>query len=170
MTVHSKSSVLESAGLPLNSKVPELSVIDIQGTSPTIAELSGENGLIIILFRSADWCPFCKKHLLEVNDWSGKLEKLGYQTVGISYDSTQILKEFSSKMKIKFPLLSDQMAQTMIDFRALNQEYKPDSRKYGIPYPGVMVINKKGELTFKYFYQGYKKRVNMQKLYEDLSR
>jgi hypothetical protein len=39
---------------------------------------------------------------------------------------------------------------------------------YGIPYPGVVVINEHGELLHSYFYQGFKKRVKFEQLYQQL--
>lgn len=57
----------------------------------------------------------------------------------------------------------------MLSYGILNQEYPVGSRNYGIPYPGVVVINTQGELTHKYFFHGYKKRVKFTELYTQLT-
>jgi hypothetical protein len=56
----------------------------------------------------------------------------------------------------------------MKTMNVLNKDVKPESEHYGIPYPGVMVINADGKLIYNYFYQGYKKRVKLENLYQDL--
>ncbi len=167
-TVVAKSPKVINAGVQLNSKVPEIFVTDINGNPKTIKQLSGAKGLILVFFRSADWCSYCKKHLVEINDWNSKLNELGYKVAAISYDSTDILKKFSLKRNLQYPLLADQNHQTMEVLKVLNDEQKPGSEHYGIPFPGVMVIDEKGILTYKYFYKGYKKRVKIKDLYQQL--
>lgn len=155
-------------GIPLNQAVPALSALGIDGTGQNLAELAGTKGSILIFYRSADWCPFCKRHLIEFNKWVNKFSELGYNLVGISYDSINVLKEFTEQENIEFALVADQNNQTIKDFKVLNTDYEPGQRHYGIPYPGVMVVNTKGILTYNYFYEGYKQRVKIADLYEQL--
>ena len=61
LAVMAASSLPEDTGLPLDSSVPEISVVDIHGQGQTISTLSGEKGLVLVFFRSADWCRYCKK-------------------------------------------------------------------------------------------------------------
>ena len=152
----------KNTGLALNTLVPEISAIDIVGNKQTIRQLSGENGLLLIFFRSADWCPYCKKHLIEIDGWTQRVNGLGYKIAAISYDSIETLKGFSEKRQLKYPLLADQNHKTMESFNVINQENPPGTEHYGIPYPGVMVIDTNGKLIYKYFYEGYKKRVTFE--------
>ena len=163
-----KMPPIKDISVPLQSQVPEISVTDINGTPKTIKDLSGDKGLVLVFFRSADWCGYCIKHLKEINHWSDKFNELGYQVAAISYDSVDILKEFSDKNNLKYPLLADQNNKTMEDLKVLNDEQKPGGKHYGIPFPGVMIIDANGKLAYKYFYKGYKKRVIMENLYEQL--
>ncbi len=159
----------KDTGLPLHSKVPELSAVDIFNNKQTLKQLSGDKGLVLIFFRSADWCSYCKKHLVEMNDWNDKFNELGYKFAAISYDDTNTLRKFSNKKHLKFPLLSDQNHQTIKTYNVLNTEQKEGSEHYGIPFPGVMIIDPNGNLAYKYFYLGYKKRVIIKDLYKTLS-
>ena len=67
LTLFSLPSFAKSAainvGLTVGDKAPSLIVIDHNNKTVNIDELTAEKGLIILFFRSADWCPFCKKHL-----------------------------------------------------------------------------------------------------------
>ncbi|GHE77810.1 peroxiredoxin family protein [Thalassotalea profundi] len=148
---------------------PAITVKNNQGNVETIESLSAEKGLIILFFRSADWCPFCKKHLIELNNEAQKFKDLGYGLAGISYDNSEVLTSFTQEQKISYPLLSDQQAKTMLSYDILNDEYKIGDRNYGIPYPGVVVIDKAGKITHKYFFHGYKKRVKFTELYSYLT-
>ncbi|PIP79042.1 MAG: AhpC/TSA family protein [Gammaproteobacteria bacterium CG22_combo_CG10-13_8_21_14_all_40_8] len=154
----------KDTGVALDTLAPELQVRDIENKPQTLSSLSGENGLVLVFFRSADWCPFCKRHLLEMKTWEDPLQKQGYKIAAVSYDSIETLKTFSQANSLPYPLLADQKHQTIISFNVLNQEEAPGTMGYGIPYPGAMIIDNKGLVKFKYFYEGYKDRVNLQQI------
>lgn len=157
-----------NVGPTLGEKAPEISVLNTQQQAVNVKELSGEQGLILLFFRSADWCPFCKKHLIELNEHAEQFTKLGYGLAAISYDNTDILTTFTEQNNISYPLLSDQKVQTMQAYGIVNSEYVPGSDHYGIPYPGVVVIDNKGDVMHKHFFKGYKKRVKFSDLYQQL--
>ncbi len=154
--------------LTLNSKVPEISAIGIGGHPQTIKGLSKSKGLILVLYRSAEWCPFCIEQLEEYNEWSEKFESLGYGLAAISYDDMSVLREFTEDNDINYSLISDQNYQTFKSFGVLNQDYQPDDDIYGIPYPGVLVIDSSQKLIHKYFYEGYRNRPKAEDVYNQL--
>lgn len=156
-------------GVKVGESAPQITTQDIKNNPVKLEGVLGEKGLIIVFFRSADWCPYCKKHLIELNQQAEKFTQLGYGLAGISYDNTQILKDFSLAQKITYPLLSDQNVATMKAFKIVNQKYGPNDDNYGIPYPGVVVIDNQGKVIHKYFYQGYKNRVKFPELYTQLA-
>jgi len=157
-----------NVGPTLGKQAPDISVVNTQEQAVNIKQLSSEQGLIILFFRSADWCPFCKKHLIELNEHAEQFAKLGYGLAAISYDNTDILKTFTDQKNISYPLLSDQNVQTMLAYGIVNSEYALGSDHYGIPYPGVVVIDNTGKVTHKHFFKGYKKRVKFADLYQQL--
>lgn len=156
-------------GPTVGDKAPSLNVIDQKKMTMNIKDLTAEKGLIVLFFRSADWCPFCKRHLIELNGYADKFKALGYGVSAISYDSTDTLNEFSKLNTLTFPLLSDQSAATVKAYDILNTQYKMGDENYGIPYPGVVIINAKGDVAYKYFFEGYRKRVKFSELYQQLS-
>ena len=157
-----------NVGPAIGKQAPDISVVNTQEQAVNIKQLSSEQGLIILFFRSADWCPFCKKHLIELNEHAEQFAKLGYGLAAISYDNTDILKTFADQKNISYPLLSDQKVKTMLAYRIVNSEYAPGSDHYGIPYPSVVVIDNTGKVTHKHFFKGYKKRVKFADLYQQL--
>ena len=157
-------------GPKVGTNVPEITVINYQGKSQKLADIYGKKGVVIVFFRSADWCPFCKKHLIELNAVAEQVEAAGYNMVGLSYDSKEVMASFAKMHNLQFDLLSDVDNQTIKSYGILNQEYKEGHRFYGIPYPGIVVITPDGKLQDKYFYVGYKKRITGETLLEKLNR
>lgn len=159
-----------AVGPKLGDIAPAISAINSQKERVTLKQLSADKGLVLVFFRSADWCPYCKKHLLELDKVQDKFSNLGYGLAGISYDTTEVLNQFVSQHALKFPLLADQQAQTMLAFGILNRAYDKGDDNYGIPYPGVVVINAQGKVIDSYFYQGYKNRIDFNELYKKLNK
>ncbi|MDQ7049680.1 MAG: peroxiredoxin family protein [Enterobacterales bacterium] len=157
-----------NTGPAIGSKLPALAVVDQFGDKQQLSNIMGDQGAIIVLFRSADWCPFCKRHLLELNPVVKDFKKLGYGVIGISYDSPKTLKSFSQSKKLNFALLSDQNVATFSAFNVLNSAHQPGHKHYGIPYPGVIVVDANGIVKHTYFFEGYKKRVKFKKLLKQL--
>ncbi|NQZ22926.1 MAG: peroxiredoxin family protein [Colwellia sp.] len=158
-----------NVGPAVGEKAPILRVIDKNNISVSIDDLMAPKGLIVLFFRSADWCPFCKRHLIELNEYADKFKALGYGIAAISYDSSEVLHKFSQMHNLTFPLLSDQGAATVKGYGILNVQYQVGDENYGIPYPGVVVITADGNIDHKYFFEGYRKRVKFYDLYQQLN-
>lgn len=128
------------------------------GAAADMAALAGEKGTVIAFFRSADWCPFCKKQLKELEDAKAPLTEQGWNLVAISYDAPETLAAFAGKNSISYPLLSDPGSETIKAFNLLNTDMKPGSRTYGIPYPAIVFVGADGTVKTVLQEEGYKVR------------
>jgi peroxiredoxin Q/BCP len=84
------------------------------------------------------------------------IEAAGVQVVGISYDDTKVLKTFSDRMKIAFPLLSDPGSKTIEDYHIRNQSAR--GKAEGVPHPGTFILDQEGVIRAKLFLEGYRDR------------
>jgi hypothetical protein len=87
------------------------------------------------------------------------IRKQGLGVAAISYDSAAALKNFGDRQHITYPLLSDPESKIICAFDILNETVKPGTVSYGIPYPGVYIIDAQGKVVAKYFEDDYKDRV-----------
>ncbi len=83
-------------------------------------------------------------------------QKLGL--AAISYDSPAILKSFAERTNITFPLLSDPDSRIIRAWGILNETVPAASPFYGIPYPGVFILDPSGVVVAKYFEDDYRER------------
>ena len=107
-------------GPQVGERVPDFSLPDQRGKTWTLQSIMGRKGAMVVFYRSADWCPYCKTQLLELQSQSAKLQKEGLGLAAISYDSQEILAAFSQQHGITFPLLSDVGSATIKRFGILN--------------------------------------------------
>ncbi|OFW01199.1 MAG: hypothetical protein A3I61_08145 [Acidobacteria bacterium RIFCSPLOWO2_02_FULL_68_18] len=115
----------------------------------------------------------------------GRVEELrsnGLGLVGVSYDSQQILADFTKRHSIAFPLLSDAGSATIRRYGILNTVVEealgpngkdpavradlaryatvnePSERQRGIPFPGTFIVDRQGRVTSRFFEDYYWER------------
>jgi thiol-disulfide isomerase/thioredoxin len=67
------SAAAWDVGPPVGSKVPALHAVDLKGAPVSVRELAGKNGLVLVFFRSAKWCPYCQRQLMDLRNAPGPL-------------------------------------------------------------------------------------------------
>src|SRR5258708_14420815 len=102
---------------------------------------------MLVFYRSADWCPFCKSQLLALQQSIDLLKQHGLGLAAISYDSVAILKSFADRKNITFPLLADPDSKVIRAFGILNETVPKDSGVYGIPYPFTYMVSPGGVIV-----------------------
>ena len=80
--------------------------------------------------------------------------------VAITYDDPQLQQAFIDKFGITIPVLSDIDALSFKTLGILNEQYQKGDTRYGIPHPGMIVINPQGVVVGKLFLEDYSSRVN----------
>jgi peroxiredoxin Q/BCP len=84
------------------------------------------------------------------------LADAGVQVVGISYDSPDVLKSFSDRSKITFPLLSDPESKTIDAYHIRNKAAR--GKALGVPNPGTFLLDREGVIRSKLFLEGFRER------------
>jgi len=78
----------------------------------------------------------------------------------ITYDSPPLQQKFIDAGSITYPFISDVDATTMKALGILNTDYSPGDSAYGIPYPGVFVLNRDKKIVGKIFVEDFRTRVD----------
>jgi peroxiredoxin len=144
-------SAAEKTGPAIGSRIPDFEAMDQNGNRQTFASLKGPKGLMLLFSRSADWCPFCKGQLLDLNQRLEEYRKRGLGVAALTYDSVAILKTYGARKGIKYPMLSDPDSKVIRAFGILNETVPKDTPFFGIPYPGTFIVDERGVVKSKYF-------------------
>ncbi len=166
-------------GPQVGATVPDFNLPDQHGTRRTLQSVMGPKGAMIVFYRSADWCPYCKTQLIELQSQYDSLRKDGLGLVGISYDSPAILAAFSDQHGITFPLLADEGSATIKGYGILNSVAEEglgpngkdpeviaqvklyvsangaNERQRGIPFPGTFIVDRGGRVKARFFEDSY---------------
>lgn len=76
----------------------------------------------------------------------------------LSYDSPSLLKNFAARKGITYPLLSDPDSKVIRAFGILNDNFHPGQLPYGVPFPGMYIVDEHGIVRGKYFENDYTER------------
>ena len=97
---------------------------------------------------------------MQLQDQVANFKEAGIGIVAITYDSPELQQVFIDAASITYPLLSDIDAATIKTLGILNEQYEPGETAYGIPHPGVFVIDPKMNIVGKIFVEDYQVRVD----------
>ncbi len=95
---------------------------------------------------------------MQLTSFEEEFTALGFGVATITYDSTELLKEVELDEGVNFPMLSDDDLRVVNAFGIRNTEYKPGHRAYGIPYPGILLIDAEGIIRGKFAERDYRER------------
>jgi len=169
-------------GPQVGQTVPDFSLSDQNGKVWTRRSIMGPKGALLLFYRSADWCPYCKTQLVDLQSRLGEMRAKGLGVAAISYDPVPTLAEFATRKQITFPLLSDAGSATIRAFGILNpmpeMAFGPDKddpavvadlQKYvsggrtnpswvGIAFPGTFILDPQGKVVSRFFEDYYVER------------
>ena len=97
---------------------------------------------------------------MELQQHVDAFEQAGIGIVVITYDAPELQQDFIDAEGITYPFISDIDAATMVALGILNEDNQPGDRTYGIPHPGVFVVNPQQEIVGKIFVESYRIRVD----------
>ena len=144
--------------LPVGSVLPAISAQDQTGTVRSLQEISGEKGLVLVLSRSFDWCPYCIAQLQRLVAAAPEFQAMGINVASMTYDPVDTLAAAAEEHGVEFPLLFDENVKHVNAMGLRNMQYEPGQRAYGIPYPGIFLIDAQGVIRAKFAEEDYKLR------------
>lgn len=123
-------------------------------------DFAGENGTVFVASRSLDWCPFCMHQMIELQAHKSSFDSAGIGLVAMTYDAPALQQRFIDKHGITIPVLSDRDALSFKTLGILNTQYSDSDPQFGIPHPGMIIIDTSGTVVAKLFVEDYSRRVS----------
>jgi peroxiredoxin len=178
------SNAQETAkGLNVNDKAPLFSAKDQNGKTISLKEQL-KAGSVVLIFYRGQWCPFCNRELKSLEDSLSLITAKGATLIAITPEKPENISKTIEKTKATYPVLFDEGLTILKSYDvafAVDAKLIERYKGYGIdlnevngsngaylPVPAVYIINKKGEIVYKYFDADYRKRPSVQEILEHL--
>ncbi len=143
-------------GLKVGDAAADFTLPSATGGEVALKALLAEGNVALVFVRSADWCPFCRRQLQDLEKDLAAIQATGVTLVAISYDAPETNAAAVAKLGLTFPLLSDVGSHVIDAYGIRNREAK--GRGVGIPHPVVFIVDQSGTIRVKLMRDGYKER------------
>jgi len=145
-------------GPKIGAKAPSFTLTTAGGENRNLQTIAGDKGVTLVFVHSADWCPFCKLQLKNLDAVAAEMDALGWPIVAASYDSQEIIATFAKANGLGYLLMSDPGSKAIDAFGIRNETVSASARFSGIPHPIILFIAKDGTVKAKLYEEAYQKR------------
>lgn len=169
--LHADDAAWTAPGPAIGTVFPDvLNAPDQTGKMRTLEDLLGEKGAVIAFVRSADWCPFCMRQLADIQRRTPQFEQRGLAVVTVSVDTVELVKKFADAQHITYTMLADPTGKINEQLGIRDADYPVGTKAFGVPRPGIFVLDRNGMIIGKYFVQGYRERPDLDQVLADVGR
>ena len=106
---------------------------------------------------------------MELNGWKDRFEAIGVTVVGMTYDDHEVLSDFAADHELGYALLSDPDGEYVAAIGIRNEEYGPGHPGFGIPHPGIMLIDASRTILYKAAIEDYRERPPFDEVFDAVS-
>jgi peroxiredoxin len=172
-------------GLFINSKAPDFKAKDQNGNEIVLKDLR-KKGPVVLIFYRGYWCPYCNKELQKLEDSLQSIKDKGAQVIAITPEKQEGIAKTIEKSRVTYSIISDEELKIMRAYRvafqvdgkslarykmadidlAANNGHKPDA--VYLPVPAVYVINKDGEVAYRFFDADYRNQAPVAEIIKNL--
>lgn len=178
--IFATSQVFAQKALKVGEKAPLFSAKDNNGKLIDLKQILKTHQSVVLFFYRGQWCPFCSKHIKNLQDSLQLLTAKGAYVIGVSPENAAGIDKTVAKTKASFSIISDRDYSIMKAYQVnyvmepgLADKYKKGGLDvamangqvdYVLPVPATYIIGQDGKIRFAYFDQDYKKRPSVKLL------
>lgn len=116
--------------LKAGDPAPPVDAVDQNGERITLEEFKGKK--VVLYFYPKDHTPGCTAEACDLRDNYTQFQQEGYEVIGVSTDSEKSHRNFISKHKLPFRLISDVDKKVIQDYGAWGEK-----KMFGKSYMGT---------------------------------
>lgn len=177
-------NTIAQTGLKSGVTAPEFSATDNSGKKLDLQALLKKHKSVVLFFYRGQWCPYCNKHIQQLQDSLQVLTSKGAYIIGVTPETGENINKTIEKTHASFSIIQDKDYKIM---KAYDVNYVMDADMVGkykshgvdleqnngntdhvLPVPATYIINKTGKITYVQFDKDYKKRPSVAAIAKEL--
>lgn len=171
----------------IGGKAPEFAGKDQHGSIISSRNLLEKNRGLVVLFYRGNWCPYCRKHLSDIQDSLQMILDKDVALVVITPEKPEAIDKMIEETGANFSIIYDSSYMIMNDYKLsfkLSKETVPRAYNYVInstreangnnddvlPVPAAYIIDKNHVIRHKFYDIDYRERISVRELLENISK
>ena len=170
-------------GLFLNSKAPDFKAKDQNGNDFHLKDQL-KKGKVVLVFYRGEWSPYCVRMLQKLEDSLQLIRDKGAVLVAVSPETPESIAKTVEKTKAEYAIFHDQDLKIMkaydVEFEVPEntaKQYRNGGIKLDeingkngnyLPVPAIYIIDKEGNVVYRFFNTDYKKRPTVKEILDNL--
>ncbi|ANQ51937.2 AhpC/TSA family protein [Flammeovirga sp. MY04] len=136
-----------------------------------------KKGPVVLNFYRGSWCPYCTKHLKNVQDSLSLIEATGATFIAVTPELAEGNLELAKKKGFTFDIVEDSKLEIMNGYKVtfdVNEGYQEMLKKYErdltkinaikratLPIPATYIISQDGTILKRHYDPNYKVRMSV---------
>ena len=166
--------------LGVGDPIPAGQLKSASGDDVDLRELVAESPTVLIFYRGG-WCPYCRRHLVELAEIVPALDEAGLQIIAISPDRPAKLLAKPDFGELPYTLLSDSsmtvssafgiafkvddaLVEKYMDSYGIDLEGDSGETHHLLPHPAVYIADTDGVIQYAHVDPNYKERLDPDKI------
>lgn len=173
-------SAMAQTGLKNGAMAPEFAATDNSGKTLDLKALLKSHKAVVLFFYRGQWCPYCNKHIKQLQDSLQLLTGKGAYVIGVTPETGENINKTIEKTHASFSIIQDKGYKIM---KAYDVNYTVDPEMFGklkgygidlesnngnadhvLPVPATYIIDRSGKIIYVHFDKDYTKRPSVSTL------
>jgi peroxiredoxin len=177
-------SVMAQSGLKAGDKAPNFTATDNNGKTVDLKTLLKTHQSVVLFFYRGQWCPYCNKHIQQLQDSLQLLTGKGAYVVGVTPETSENINKTIEKTHASFSMVQDKdytimkaydvnyvMDPAMVDkykTHGIDLDKNNGNTDHVLPVPATYIIDKFGKIKYVQFDKDYRKRPSVATILSEL--
>jgi peroxiredoxin len=165
--------------LKVGDAAPLFATVDFRKDSIFLDSLLARGKVVIVFYRGA-WCPYCNRHMNQLQDSLQFILDKGASLLAISPEVEASMEKIVSKSNVTFHVLHDENYTIMLRYGValkvdeatllkyklfgINLEKANGNKDSILPVPATFILNQNGTIDFIDFEMDYKRRLTVKEI------
>lgn len=177
--------VSAQTGLKNGETAPQFIAKDNSGKTLNLKALLKSHKAVVLFFYRGVWCPYCNKHIQQLQDSLQLLTDKDAYVVGVTPQTAENINKTIDKTHASFSMVQDKDYKIMkaydvsytvsddlynkLKSHGIDLEKNHGSTDHVLPVPATYIIDRSGKIIFVQFEKDYTKRAPVSALLKALS-
>lgn len=162
---------------------PNFTALDQNGETIELYKILEKSPVVLLFYRGA-WCPYCNKHLSEIQDSLKFINEKGGVVIAVTPEQPESIDKTLRKTNASFKIIHDKRLKIMKSYHvsytisdAMLEEYGRFSKRIlkaneengaNLPVPATYIIGTDKKVLYAFFDPDFTKRATIGKILQNL--